>query len=54
MRGVLALRGDRDPAVEPGPEELPFARHLVDLIRSVERGRAAQLCAGNVSICEAA
>ena len=46
VRGILALRGDRDPAVEPGPEELPFARHLVDLIRSVERGRAAQLCAG--------
>ncbi|WP_082331036.1 5-methyltetrahydropteroyltriglutamate--homocysteine S-methyltransferase [Kocuria palustris] len=54
VRGILALRGDRDPAVEPGPEELPFARHLVDLIRSVERGRAAQLCAGNVSIGVAA
>lgn len=54
VRGVLALRGDRDPSAEPGPDELPFARHLVDLIRSVERERAARLCAGSVSIGVAA
>lgn len=55
VRGILALRGDRrESQAQPTPRELPFARHLVDLIRQVERQRAARLGAGKVSIGVAA
>lgn len=55
VRGILALRGDRPTqSAEPAEDELPFARHLVDLIRRVESDRAAALCAGRVSVGVAA
>lgn len=55
VRGILALRGDRPAQTpEPAEDELPYARHLVDLVRQVEADRAAVLCAGRVSVGVAA
>ncbi|WP_123823644.1 5-methyltetrahydropteroyltriglutamate--homocysteine S-methyltransferase [Kocuria soli] len=55
VRGILALRGDRPAGVtEAREDELPFARHLVDLIRRVERDSAHRLCGGRVSVGVAA
>lgn len=56
VRGILALRGDL-------PKELPsatragslsYAQDLIELIRRVEQGRSALLCAGKVAIGVAA
>ncbi len=54
VRGILALRGDRPPGYVPGPEELPFARHLVELVREVEREHRAHLGAGRLAVGVAA
>lgn len=54
VRGVLAMRGDlpTDPEQERG--EFPFARYLIELIRSVEEANTASLGAGRLSIGVAA
>ncbi|MFI7483163.1 methylenetetrahydrofolate reductase [Kocuria sp. M1R5S2] len=54
VRGVLALRGDlpEDPAAFRG--ELPFATHLVELVRDVERRHTAHLAAGRLAVGVAA
>lgn len=64
VRGVLALRGDASepeqeatPTPEPAPTPrggLRYAQQLVELIRQVERRRAAQLCGGRMAIGVAA
>lgn len=54
VRGILALRGDRPAGYVPGPEELPFARHLVELVREVEREHRAHLGAGRLAVGVAA
>lgn len=54
VRGLLALRGDRPEGHEPGEEELPFARHLVELIREVEHQQRARLGAGGLAVGVAA
>lgn len=56
VRGILALRGDlpRDPGDGPRQGSLTYARDLVELIRRVEQGRSALLCAGKVAIGVAA
>lgn len=54
VRGILALRGDVEDAQRADDDEVPFARYLVELIRSVERERTAALGAGRVSIGVAA
>lgn len=55
VRGVLAVRGDRplDAGVE-NPDELPFARYLVELVREVELASTATLAAGRLSVGVAA
>ncbi|MCQ9163860.1 MULTISPECIES: methylenetetrahydrofolate reductase [unclassified Arthrobacter] len=56
VRGILALRGDlpRDPAGIPQAGSPRYAQDLVELIRRVEQGRSALLCAGRVAIGVAA
>ncbi len=56
VRGILALRGDlpRDPSDGPRPGSLAHAQDLIELIRRVEQGRSALLCAGRVAIGVAA
>lgn len=54
VRGILALRGDVPDSAVLDEDELPFARHLVELIRRVERERTALLAGGRVSIGVAA
>lgn len=55
IRGILALRGDH-VADAPGqvPGSLKYAQDLIALIRRVEQGRTALLCAGKVAIGVAA
>lgn len=54
VRGVLALRGDlpTDPSTTRG--DLPFARHLIELIREVETRHSAVLCGGRLAVGVAA
>ncbi|MBM6622777.1 methylenetetrahydrofolate reductase [Micrococcaceae bacterium RIT802] len=54
VRGVLALRGDlpTDRATSRG--DLPFARHLIELIRDVESRHSAALCGGRLAVGVAA
>lgn len=54
VRGVLALRGDlpADRATTRG--DLPFARHLIELIRDVETRHSAALCGGRLAVGVAA
>ncbi|PYI67484.1 5,10-methylenetetrahydrofolate reductase [Arthrobacter livingstonensis] len=56
VRGILALRGDlpRDPGDGPRQGSLRHAQDLIELIRRVEQGRSALLCAGKVAIGVAA
>ena len=54
VRGFLALRGDRPEGHRLQQEELPFGRHLVELIRQVERGCRARLGAGRLAVGVAA
>lgn len=54
VRGFLALRGDRQPTGNESPEELPFARYLVELIRRIEQRDVAHLAAGKISVGVAA
>lgn len=60
VRGVLALRGDRLPGPDgapvpvENPDELPFARYLVELVREVEADSTATLAAGRLSVGVAA
>ena len=54
VRGFLALRGDRPEGHHLLSEELPFARHLAELIRDVERQRVPELCAGRLAVGVAA
>ena len=56
VRGILALRGDLPRCPREGPRHgsLRHAQDLIELIRSVEQGRSALLCAGKVAIGVAA
>ena len=54
VRGLLALRGDRPDDYTLREGELPFARHLVELIRRVEARGSAKLCAGRLAVGVAA
>lgn len=54
VRGILALRGDLPEGHDPEDDDVPFARGLVELIRSVERDRSALLAAGRIAIGVAA
>lgn len=55
VRGVLALRGDKpDGYVPPAEDALTYATDLIELIRDVERGKAAQLAAGRIAVGAAA
>ncbi|WP_178946054.1 5-methyltetrahydropteroyltriglutamate--homocysteine S-methyltransferase [Kocuria sp. TGY1127_2] len=54
VRGLLALRGDRPENYALKQGELPFARHLVELIRGVESRGSAKLCAGRLAVGVAA
>lgn len=54
VRGLLALRGDRPEGYSLREGELPFARHLVELIRRVEARGSAKLCAGRLAVGVAA
>ncbi len=54
VRGVLALRGDRTDQEQTPRDGLRYAQQLVELIRQVERRRAAELCAGRLAVGVAA
>ena len=54
VRGILALRGDQSEGHSLEDDEIPFARPLVELIRTIEHERTATLAGGRVSIGVAA
>lgn len=55
VRGFLALRGDYpEDQAGPDPGHLPYANHLVRLIRDVEKQQAARFAAGRLAVGVAA
>ncbi|GAB3558647.1 methylenetetrahydrofolate reductase [Spelaeicoccus albus] len=54
VRGVLALRGDIPDGYVPPDGAVDHAVDLIELIRDVERGNAAQLAAGRIAVGAAA